>query len=126
VLGTTGAAAANDQNEVGSPGTIGRPPQIVVTPPPSVKINEIDSSSSGSDWIELTNTGTSVVDLAGLKLLDSDNAHTKYSIPAGTSLAPARSWSSTRHSSHARLHDRKRPNHLPLRIHSAVAISPRW
>jgi hypothetical protein len=88
VLGTTGAAAANDANEIGSPGTIGRPAQIVVTPPPSIKINEIDSSSSGSDWIELTNTGTSVADLSGLKLLDSDNAHPKYSIPAGTSLAP--------------------------------------
>ncbi|MFN0074674.1 MAG: choice-of-anchor D domain-containing protein [Chloroflexota bacterium] len=88
VLGTTGAVAANDASEIGSPGTIGKPAQVVVTPPPSVKINEIESNGgSPADWIELINTGASAADLSGLKLLDSDNTHTKYSIPAGTSLA---------------------------------------
>jgi hypothetical protein len=89
-LGTTGATAANDANEIGSPGTIGKPAQVVITPPPSVKINEIESNGgSPSDWIEIINTGTSVADLSGLKLLDnSDNTHMKYSIPAGTPVAP--------------------------------------
>src|SRR6185295_7843571 len=63
VLGTTGAAAANDAHEVGSPGTIGHPVQVVLTPPPSVRINEIESNGGApADWIELINTGTSVAD----------------------------------------------------------------
>jgi hypothetical protein len=56
---------------------------------PGVKINEIESDDGApADWIELINTGSTAADLSGLKLLDSDNTHPKYSIPAGTTLAP--------------------------------------
>jgi hypothetical protein len=88
VLGSTGASAPNDANEIGSPGTIGKPTQIVASPPPNVKINEIESNGgSPADWIEIINTGASTADLSGLKVRDSDTGHTMYSIPASTTLA---------------------------------------
>jgi hypothetical protein len=85
VSGTTGAPATQDTNQIGSPGTIGTPLQ---TPPPSVKINEVKSTGgSPADWVEIVNTGSSPANLSGLKLLDSDDSHTRYSIPSGTTLA---------------------------------------
>ncbi len=54
-----------------------------------IKINEIESSGgTPGDWVELTNTGAAPVDISGFKFLDGDDTHTKYSIPAGTIIAP--------------------------------------
>jgi hypothetical protein len=87
-LGSTGAAAASDSNEVGSPGTIGFPTQVAAGPPPSIKINEVESNGgTPADWIELINTGTTTTSLSGLTLLDNDNTHPRYAFPAGSTLA---------------------------------------
>jgi uncharacterized protein YjiK len=72
VAGVNGAFVAHD--ETGSPGTIVSPP-----PPPSVEITEVSptGSSNGTyaaDWWELTNTGTTAVDLSGWKMDDESNA----------------------------------------------------
>ena len=58
-----------------------------VVPPPSVKINEIESSGgTPADWVELVNTGASSADISGLKVKDNDDGHV-YTIPAATSVA---------------------------------------
>ena len=93
VPGVNGAfVAANDANEIGSPGTIVNP--IVV---PSVVISEVTPWSSGNtpyaaDWFEVTNTGASPVDITGWKMDDNSNAFASAvavrgvtSIPAGKS-----------------------------------------
>jgi hypothetical protein len=60
----------------------------VAPPPPTVFINEIESSGgTPGDWIEIVNAGTTAADLSGWKLLDSDNTHTPYVFAAGTTLA---------------------------------------
>jgi hypothetical protein len=51
----------------------------------SVVINEINSS--GNDFVELYNTGTSAVSLAGWVIQDNDASHA-YVLPAGTTIAP--------------------------------------
>jgi hypothetical protein len=45
-------------------------------------------SSGGipGDWVEPINTGAAAVNVSGLKFLDGDATHVKYSIPAGTSI----------------------------------------
>lgn len=55
-----------------------------------VRINEVESQDgSPGDWVELTNTGTTAVSLAGYVLRDSeDTADHASTIPAGTSVAP--------------------------------------
>lgn len=63
-----------------------------------VKINEYSASNSGggildntgdnSDWIELHNSGASVVNLGGWNLSDKPANVSKYSIPAGISISP--------------------------------------
>ncbi|TDN45193.1 lamin tail-like protein [Curtobacterium flaccumfaciens] len=55
-----------------------------------VRINEVESQDgTPGDWVELTNTGTTAVSLAGYVLRDSeDTADHAYAIPAGTTVAP--------------------------------------
>lgn len=53
-----------------------------------IKINEVESSGgSPGDWVELTNTGASTVDVSGWIIKDNDNAHS-YTIAASTTIAP--------------------------------------
>ncbi|WP_222836490.1 lamin tail domain-containing protein, partial [Curtobacterium sp. B18] len=53
-----------------------------------VRINEVESDGgTPGDWVELTNTGTTTVDLGGYVFSDSDDAHV-YAIPSGTTVAP--------------------------------------
>ncbi|CAO5188156.1 Lamin Tail Domain [Frankia sp. AiPs1] len=55
----------------------------------TVRINEIESSGgSPGDWVELTNIGTTAVDVSGWVVKDNDDSHV-FTIAAGTSLAPA-------------------------------------
>ncbi|TSD10307.1 lamin tail domain-containing protein [Curtobacterium sp. KBS0715] len=52
-----------------------------------VRINEVESQDgTPGDWVELTNTGSTTVDLGGYLLRDSEDDHT-YTIPAGTTVA---------------------------------------
>ncbi|WP_426724305.1 lamin tail domain-containing protein [Curtobacterium flaccumfaciens] len=52
-----------------------------------VRINEVESQDgTPGDWVELTNTGSTTVDLGGYVLRDSEDDHA-YTIPAGTTVA---------------------------------------
>jgi uncharacterized protein YjiK len=90
-VGTNGAFLAADGVEIGSPGTIG-----TVTPPPapSVIVSEVAPWGSGNapyavDWFELTNKGTSAVDLTGWKMDDNSNSFANAVALAGVSSLPA-------------------------------------
>jgi len=50
-----------------------------------IVINEVESSGDATDWIELKNTGTAVVDASGLQLVDNGGDE-QYSIPADTTI----------------------------------------
>jgi uncharacterized protein YjiK len=73
VEGVDGAFNAHDQ--IGSPGRTAEP--VGPPPPPDVKITEVDPTGSTagdgyeSDWFELTNKGTTAVDLTGWRASDS-------------------------------------------------------
>ena len=65
-------------------GTPGRAPD-----PESIVINEIMShSDTGSDWVELLNTGAAPVDISGYYLSDDLDQPFKYRIPAQAPVAP--------------------------------------
>jgi hypothetical protein len=51
-----------------------------------VRINEVTSQGSPTDWVELINVSGSAVDLSGYVLKDNDNAHA-ITLPGGTSIA---------------------------------------
>jgi Lamin Tail Domain len=58
------------------------------TPAPAVHINEIESNGGvPGDWIEIINTGANVADLSGWRILDNDDTHVPYTLPAGTTIA---------------------------------------
>ncbi|MBA8988998.1 hypothetical protein FHW23_000230 [Curtobacterium pusillum] len=53
-----------------------------------VRINEVESDGgTPGDWVELTNVGTTTVDLGGYVVEDSEDDHA-YTIPAGATIAP--------------------------------------
>lgn len=53
-----------------------------------VRINEVESSGgSPGDWVELTNTSATTVNLSGWVVTDNDNSHI-FTIGSGVSLAP--------------------------------------
>jgi uncharacterized protein YjiK len=90
VAGTAGAFVAHDQ--VGSPGTTGG----AVTPPlPAVKVTEVDPAGSGSghgydsDWFELTNMGSTAVDLTGWTASDSADSAAAGGALTGVGSLPA-------------------------------------
>jgi hypothetical protein len=73
VVGTDSAILSAEGKEVGSPGSA-----TVAAPAPPVVISEIAPWGSGNtpykaDWFELTNNGTSTVDLTGWKMDDNSN-----------------------------------------------------
>jgi hypothetical protein len=70
---TTNAPTKGAANSCGAPVT-------------TVKINEVESSGGvPGDWVELYNTGTSAVTIAGLVVRDNDDTHT-YTIPVGATI----------------------------------------
>jgi uncharacterized protein YjiK len=88
----TNGAFTSPATETGSPGTIGTPAAAV----PSVKVTEVSpigsSASYGADWFELTNTGSTAVDLTGWKIDDSSNGvATAVPLAGVSSLAPGKS-----------------------------------
>jgi hypothetical protein len=93
-VGVNGAFLSANGAEIGSPdgvtGTTTPPPP---PPAPSVAITEVDptgsSMSYAADWFEVTNTGTSPVDLTGWKMDDSSDAFTTAVPLAGVSSIPA-------------------------------------
>ncbi|WP_083958070.1 lamin tail domain-containing protein [Herbidospora mongoliensis] len=57
-------------------------------PVPSIKVNEVESNGgTPGDWAELTNTGTTPVDVSGWIVKDNDDTHV-FTIAAGTTVAP--------------------------------------
>jgi len=53
-----------------------------------LRINEVESSGgTPGDWIELYNFGSSPISIGGYTLLDNDDTHIPYAIPAGTTIA---------------------------------------
>ncbi len=70
VEGVNGAFVAHDQ--LGSPGRVAAPPA-----PPAVKVTEVAPWGGGAsydgDWFELTNTGSTGVDLSGWRMNDDTN-----------------------------------------------------
>ena len=58
------------------------------TVPSVIKVNEVESSGGvPGDWVELSNTGASSVNVSGCVFKDNDDTHS-YVIPAGTTIAP--------------------------------------
>ncbi|MBF4616165.1 lamin tail domain-containing protein, partial [Curtobacterium sp. VKM Ac-1376] len=52
-----------------------------------VRVNEVESQDGApGDWVELTNTGSTTVDLGGYVFKDAEDDH-EYTVPAGTTLA---------------------------------------
>ena len=75
--------------------TVATPGEVNVCPEPAeagaVVINEVESNGDKvADWVELTNTGSTPVDISGWKILDNDPAHvaTPVVVPSGTTIAP--------------------------------------
>jgi uncharacterized protein YjiK len=87
VAGVNGAfVAANDANEIGSPGTVGRLFVSEVAPWAS------GNSPVGADWFEVTNTTAHPVDLTGWKM-DDNSASFAAAVPliGITTVAPGES-----------------------------------
>ncbi|HEX7669728.1 MAG TPA: lamin tail domain-containing protein [Polyangiaceae bacterium] len=54
-----------------------------------IVINEIESNGgTPDDWVELTNAGTTAVDISGWKILDNQDTHPFFVIPAGVVVPP--------------------------------------
>ncbi len=90
-VGVDGAFISANGAEIGSPaGATGATPP---PPPPSIAITEVDptgsSMSYAADWFELTNTGSTPVDLTGWKMDDSSDAFGSAVPLAGVSSIPA-------------------------------------
>ena len=59
--------------------------QMVTT----LHLNEVESNGgTPDDWFELVNTGITMIDISGWKMLDNDDTHEPYIFPAGTTIAP--------------------------------------
>jgi len=94
--GTANAAATTPTPTPTDPGTTPAPapaPTPAPTPAPApvtttLRINEVESNGDDTDWVELTNVGSTAVDVSGWSFLDGDDSHAKYVLPAGSTVAP--------------------------------------
>jgi uncharacterized protein YjiK len=88
VEGQFGARDAHDQ--IGSPGATAN---VVVPPAPEVKVTEVDptgnESAVGGDWFELTNEGSTAVDLTGWKADDDSDSFAEGGALSGVTSLPA-------------------------------------
>ncbi|MCX5232021.1 lamin tail domain-containing protein [Streptomyces sp. NBC_00233] len=62
-------------------------PAAQAAPADDIRINEVVTTGSVDDSIELFNKGAAAVDISGWVLKDDDASHT-FTVPAGTTLAP--------------------------------------
>src|SRR6185503_21298459 len=85
--GVNGAfAATNDAVEIGSPGGITGPPQLIIS---EVAPWSSGSSPVGADWFEVTNIGPSTADITGWKMDDISESPAGAALLNGiTSIAP--------------------------------------
>ena len=90
VVGVNGAfAATNDAKEIGSPGGITGPPQLVIS---EVAPWSSGNSPVGADWFEVTNIGASAADITGWKIDDNSESPVGAAPLNGiTSIAPGES-----------------------------------
>src|SRR4029077_9378270 len=64
---------------------------VSAQPVTTLHINEVESNGGvPDDWFELVNVGNTRIDISGWKMLDNDDTHTPYVLPAGTTIAPTR------------------------------------
>ncbi|MFC8509548.1 lamin tail domain-containing protein [Streptomyces sp. NPDC057411] len=63
------------------------PPAAHAAPADDIRINEVVTTGSVDDSVELFNKGTAAVDISGWILKD-DNNSSKFTVPSGTTLAP--------------------------------------
>jgi hypothetical protein len=58
-------------------------------PAETIRINEVESNGDVvGDWVELTNIGSSTVDVSGWTLKDNGESNPSVAIPSGTTIAP--------------------------------------
>jgi hypothetical protein len=58
-------------------------------PLPDLVLNEVESNGgSPDDWVELLNPTEGPIDLSGWTVLDNDDSHVPYGVPAGTIVGP--------------------------------------
>jgi hypothetical protein len=59
-------------------------PPALAADAPTIVVNEVETAA---DWIELTNAGSTVVDISGFQVRDNADDHI-FTVPAGTTLEP--------------------------------------
>ena len=58
-------------------------------PAATIRINEVESNGDVvADWVELTNTGATTVDVSGWQLRDGGGSNPAVTIPSGTTITP--------------------------------------
>ncbi len=89
-VGVNGAfAAANDPNEIGSPGALAGPAVLIIS---EVAPWSSGNSPVGADWFEVTNVGVSAANITGWKVDDSSESPAGAALLSGvTSIAPGES-----------------------------------
>ncbi len=86
--GTNGAFASATGGETGSPGTSGTPSAVITEVSPTGS----STATYQADWWEVTNTGSTSLDLTGWKMDDnSDALSTAVALNGVTSIAPGKS-----------------------------------
>jgi hypothetical protein len=87
-VGVNGAfSAANDPNEIGSPG-IGNVGRLIIS---EVAAWGSGVSSYAADWFEVTNVGSASVDMTGWQMDDNSNGSAKVSLLGVASVSPRQS-----------------------------------
>ncbi|MFJ3385566.1 MULTISPECIES: lamin tail domain-containing protein [unclassified Curtobacterium] len=62
-------------------------PDVSAAASDGLVVNEVETNGDDTDWVELKNTSAVAIDLSGYGFLDSDDTHTKYVLPAGSTIA---------------------------------------
>jgi len=89
VAGVNGAFVASNVPETGSPGTTVTLPSVIIS---EVSPWSSGNSPYGADWFEVTNTGTSTVNITGWRVDDdSNNFANSVALNGLTSIAPGQS-----------------------------------
>ncbi|KQS66917.1 lamin tail domain-containing protein [Modestobacter sp. Leaf380] len=85
----TGAATRGEVNDCTPPATTPpTTPPTVPAVPGALVVNEVESNGDDTDWVELTTTGDSPVDVSGFTFRDDDDSRVPYTLPAGSVVTP--------------------------------------